>query len=232
LRSRKNIMGYLYVKHDASCWERFGEIWSEVTITYYLITITGSSYYGTFEFWHHDAKRVLKDLIELLKQDEHVTSAQVIQKDSWGARIIVTRKATGVLKAIYLTNSLVLWPGIIRKGVECYPILVPDHSSVKEVEELVKRFSSENTKAWFKITNHNETFKEYKLQQLLFKLTPAEKEALFTAYELGYFEQPRIHSSNEVAKHLGISRVTFLEHLRKAEKKIISFLYESTFHQG
>lgn len=225
MKTKKNITGYLYVKHNNSCWERLGKIWPEVTIIFSLITVVGSSNYSILELWHNDAKRVLKDLIELLKQDEHVTSVQVIQEDSWGAKIIVSRIATGVLRAAYSTNSLILWPAVIRKGIECYPMLVPDHSNVKKLEELVKRLSSEKTEAWFKITNRDEIFKDYRIQQLLFKLTPAEKNALFTAYELGYFEQPRIHSSDEVAKHLGISRATFLEHLRKAEKKIISSLY-------
>ena len=230
MRTKKNIMGYLYVKHNNSCWERFGKIWPEVTIIYSPTTVVGSSYYAVIEFWHNDAKRALKDLVKLLKQDEYISSIQVIQKDSWGAKIIINRRATGVLKAAYSTNSLILWPASIRKGIECYSILVQDHSSVKKLEELVERLSLEKTKAWFKITDRENIFKECRIQELLFKLTSAEKEALFTAYELGYFEQPRIHSSDEVAKHLNISRVTFLEHLRKAEKKIISFLYEASSH--
>ena len=227
-KKKNSIVGYLYVKHNDSCWESFGKIWPEVTITYFPTAVVGSSHYGILEFWHHDAKRVLKDLIELLKQDECVTSVQVIQEDSWGAKILVTRRATGVFKAVYSTNSLILWPATIKKGVECYHVLIPDYSTAKKLEKFVKRFSLEKTEAWFKITDRDEVFKEYRIQQLLFKLTPAEKRALFTAYELGYFEQPRIHSSEEVAKHLGISRATFLEHLRKAEKKIIGFLYESS----
>ena len=222
----KGVIGYLCVKHKNSCWEHFGKIWPEVTIIWSLITLIGSSTYFTAEFWHKDAERILNDLLRLLKQDEHTLSVRVIQKDSYGARLLINRMTTGVLKAVYSTNSLILGECIVRRGVECYPMLVSDRSNVKKLEELVKKFSSEKTEAWFKITNRDETFKEYRLQQLLLKLTPAEKNTLTTAYELGYFEWPRLHSSVEVAQHLGISNTTFLEHLRKAEKKIISCLYK------
>ncbi|MFB6149912.1 MAG: bacterio-opsin activator domain-containing protein [Halobacteriales archaeon] len=57
-------------------------------------------------------------------------------------------------------------------------------------------------------------------------LTEKQWQAVTAAYHSGYFEQPRDRSAAEVAESLDISRSTFLQHLRAAEKKIIGGLTE------
>jgi DNA-binding MarR family transcriptional regulator len=56
----------------------------------------------------------------------------------------------------------------------------------------------------------------------LASLTGRQRQALITAYSLGYYEVPRRVSSEEVSRHLNMDRSTFIEHLRKAEKKIVA----------
>lgn len=46
--------------------------------------------------------------------------------------------------------------------------------------------------------------------------------ALITAYSLGYYDVPRKVSSKEVSRHLNMDKSTFVEHLRKAERKIVA----------
>lgn len=53
------------------------------------------------------------------------------------------------------------------------------------------------------------------------RLTDRQREVVRYALEAGYFEWPRRATSEEVAAGLGISRTTFLEHLRKGEAKIL-----------
>lgn len=53
------------------------------------------------------------------------------------------------------------------------------------------------------------------------QLTARQREVLETALDEGYFKWPRQTSSDELAESLGISRATCLEHLRKAEEKIL-----------
>ncbi|MFB6300496.1 MAG: bacterio-opsin activator domain-containing protein [Halobacteriales archaeon] len=57
-------------------------------------------------------------------------------------------------------------------------------------------------------------------------LTEKQWQAVTAAYHSGYFEQPRDRSAAEVAESLDISRSTFLQHLRAAEKKIVGGLTE------
>ena len=55
----------------------------------------------------------------------------------------------------------------------------------------------------------------------LSRLSPKQRQALLTAYGLGYYDVPRRISSEDVARHLKVDKSTVVEHLRKAEKKIL-----------
>ena len=56
---------------------------------------------------------------------------------------------------------------------------------------------------------------------LLSKLTPRQRQMLLTAYALGYYDVPRRISSDELSRHFKVDKSTIVEHLRKAERKLI-----------
>lgn len=58
------------------------------------------------------------------------------------------------------------------------------------------------------------------------KLTDRQYEVLQTAYEQGYFEQPRRANATDIAAELGIAQATVSEHLRTAQQKILDDLLE------
>ena len=53
------------------------------------------------------------------------------------------------------------------------------------------------------------------------ELTARQHEAIELARRHGYYEWPRETSAAELAAALGVSKATFLEHLRKAEAKLL-----------
>ncbi len=59
-------------------------------------------------------------------------------------------------------------------------------------------------------------------KSLLSRLSAKQRTALLTAYGLGYYDVPRRISSEEVAGHLNLGASTLVEHLRKAEKRILA----------
>src|SRR5215216_147273 len=58
-------------------------------------------------------------------------------------------------------------------------------------------------------------------ESLLSKLTSRQRQILLTGYALGYYDVPRRISSDDLSKHLNVDKSTVVEHLRKAEKKLI-----------
>lgn len=56
-------------------------------------------------------------------------------------------------------------------------------------------------------------------------LTPRQHEVLVAAYAGGYFESPRRKSGSELADELGVTQPTFSQHLRAAERHVLSLLF-------
>lgn len=71
------------------------------------------------------------------------------------------------------------------------------------------------------ITSSTEGLLHFERNQRFDSLTPAQREALEYAQNAGYYEWPRECSTRELAAGLDISKTTLLEHLRKAEAKLL-----------
>jgi len=101
-------------------------------------------------------------------------------------------------------------------------------------EKVILSFfgDSENIKSFLDtLKNFGISFKVVSLQKpsqeniLSASLTERQREILTTAKNKGYYDTPRKISSQELANQFGISTATLLEHLRKAEKKLIDSIF-------
>jgi hypothetical protein len=61
----------------------------------------------------------------------------------------------------------------------------------------------------------------------LTQLTEKQRDVLLTAYKTGYYDIPRRINSEALAKKLGLGDATVVEHLRKAELRLIKQIIES-----
>jgi predicted DNA binding protein len=62
------------------------------------------------------------------------------------------------------------------------------------------------------------------VQTVFATLTPKQSAALVEAYRAGYYREIRKVTRGQIAQHLGIGRTTFEEHLRKAERRVMTAL--------
>jgi predicted DNA binding protein len=69
----------------------------------------------------------------------------------------------------------------------------------------------------------NVSFKKaaYQEHDILSVLTEKQREIIIAAKKNGYYDMPRKISSEELSKKVGISKATLLEHLRKAEVRLM-----------
>ena len=65
-----------------------------------------------------------------------------------------------------------------------------------------------------------------RLQDSLGGVTDKQIQAMRMAYHSGYFDQPRGSSADEVADGIGVSRSTFLQHLRAGQRKVFRSLFD------
>jgi predicted DNA binding protein len=63
-------------------------------------------------------------------------------------------------------------------------------------------------------------------------LSSRQNQVLRVAVESGYFESPRIVRSRDLAARIGIAQSTFLEHLRKAQLKLMRTALRGTQNQS
>lgn len=59
------------------------------------------------------------------------------------------------------------------------------------------------------------------------RLTDRQREVLSLAYESGYYDRPRETTGEALAETLDINPSTFAQHIRAAERNLLSLLYES-----
>jgi DNA-binding transcriptional ArsR family regulator len=58
------------------------------------------------------------------------------------------------------------------------------------------------------------------------RLTDRQQSVLQAAYEAGYYERPREVTGEQLAEALGITSATFSQHIRAAERTLLSIAYE------
>lgn len=77
-----------------------------------------------------------------------------------------------------------------------------------------------------KVKNVSFTQASFTNHDLLKVLTEKQKEIIVEAKKRGYYQYPRKINTQELSEGLGISKATTVEHLRKAEMRLMSNLLE------
>ena len=160
-----------------------------------------------------DKRMNVKDLID----KGILTNIETLYKEKDGSEVVFIEGKFRILqlpKDARLPKLLVARPpdflDVDRMKVE----LLGRERDVKKILQNASRWS--NTYKILGLTSIDK-----KEEPLLSKLSSKQRQALLTAFALGYYDVPRKISSEELSRHLNADKSTIVEHLRKAEKKLI-----------
>jgi len=226
-RKKKGIPGILCVQHE-------GDVFCEYTKRYLGVIlrvpfiVEYDLIYLIAEVYGFQDRSCFSKFLEMLDKSPDIMFYEELERNKHSGTVLIGKKSYGILKALYKTKSVLRGSFIIKGGVEYFPVIV--FGNPKKLEEKVREYVSRRAIAYFKVNMDINIEKLSAAAPIVSKLreelTHSEIRVLLAAYELGYFRWPRIHSSEDVAKYLGISKSTFLEHLRKGEEKIVRLLHE------
>lgn len=140
-----------------------------------------------------------------LTASEHVEHVERLGDDA----ILITKPSCGASPAVQQNNGVLRRQNRIDQRGRVYNILAFQH---EDLTNIIKDFQSYGTVTVESLTEFPGTEPD---------LTGRQREVVQTALEAGYFEWPREISSEDLAAKLDITRGTCLEHLRKAESKLL-----------
>jgi predicted DNA binding protein len=93
--------------------------------------------------------------------------------------------------------------------------VIGDDDSLRRYVELIKKIIG-------KVGNMSFKRAAYQRHDILSILTEKQREILLTAHRYGYYDYPRRMNSQRLSEKVDISRSTMVEHLRKAEGRVLS----------
>ena len=160
--------------------------------------------------------------VEDLLDGGFLSDAQFLERQKNGAYIIFVRSGPSLSSTLSSIG--------IKSGYLFPPLGVADEKikfSFLGNEEQIKEF----LEGFDRIGVH---YKIMLLSDLNFspisplnRLTEKQRDMLITAYRMGYYDVPRKITSLDLAKKFGLADATVVEHLRKAEYRLIKQIIET-----
>ncbi|OLZ39237.1 DNA-binding protein [Natrinema saccharevitans] len=158
-----------------------------------------------------------EEYIEFFEDAEQVEHVERLDE----ANYLITKTSCGAYSAVDRNHGVLRRQSRVFADHRVYTVLFFRR---EDLRAMIDDFNRIGTVTLGKLTE----FEESKSM-----LTDRQLEVVTCALEEGYFEWPRGISSEELADELGINRTTALEHLRKAQSKLLtSAIKENNHLQG
>lgn len=160
----------------------------------------------------------IKKFVRALKKDERVLYIEC--KDNF---IISQIKEPQIYTKIYSHEIIHLKPLVIGSdGIEFWTLGSWNKKSLSDFIEII-----EKTHQGELLSIKNEKINNFFILSMQPELTYKQKKAVELAIINGYYEYPRKIGLKKLAKLLNLSYSTYHAHLRKAEQKLLPFLFKS-----
>lgn len=177
-------------------------------------------YYVTVEGATTDA------VLEMAAEMPSIDRARLI-RDGFGDESVYEFTLAGASVVVTLTRrNAKVTAAVAESGTVRFTAEVPPKADVRAVVDAVtETHPSVGFVARREVDRRRRTRRE-SLDVLDETLTGRQRSALHAAYHSGFFEWPRESTGEEVAESLGISAPTYHEHLRNAQQKVLTELFE------
>jgi hypothetical protein len=159
--------------------------------------------------------------IDQLLEGGYLSEAQVLERQKNGAYIVFLRSGPSLSSTLSMIG--------IESGYLFPPLGIIDGKvkfSYLGSEQQIKAFLEgiDSVGVHYKILLLSDL--NFSPISPLNQLTEKQRDVLITAYRMGYYDVPRRGSSQDIAKKLGLVDSTVVEHLRKAEQRLIRHIIE------
>jgi predicted DNA binding protein len=126
------------------------------------------------------------------------------------------------LPAIEKRNCLEIQPAVYSEGWEWYRIIAFSERDLKNLFKDLDEYCTVEITSRRSISDESvrDTFL-LSTASLFGGLTQKQTRALMTALDNGYYRLPRNATAGEIAGLMGVPRTSFVDHLRKAENKVL-----------
>ena len=120
-------------------------------------------------------------------------------------------------------NCLNLQPMVYTGGWEWYRVMAFSEQDIKKLFRDLERRNCDVEVTSRKSVSEESVHSSLLIpaSSLLSGLTEKQARALIAAIDNGYYNLPRNATAMEIARRLGIPRTSFVDHLRKAQNKLI-----------
>lgn len=207
-------IGKFQIKHD-SCWvtpkaKKYHLVLTGVPLNAY--EKDGRKYHTGVDFLYGDAKDK-KRFLESLKSDKRVRHFSL-----HGDQLFTLVEGSEFVTHAFDTSLFFTSPVITRDGYEFWELGSWEKKLLMQFYEQVKRIAPT------KILKLKRETPQMFLQYHIPSLTEKQRQAFMLASSMGYYHYPRKISVKDLAKRTKVPRSTFLEHLRKAEGKLLNVM--------
>ena len=174
----------------------------------------------------------LSEAVSVIRNHRRTSGVDVIERytPGTGERSVATlfiRSELGEftpLQSLLYEGFLPVGPTVLEEGRERFTLLVSDREALANAVELLEEFGDVTLERVSEEFSREVTPSAAGWQELLGSVPPRRLEVLNTAVEGGYYEIPRGVTLEQIAEEAGITKTTASNHLRKAERQMVSFL--------
>lgn len=144
---------------------------------------------------------------EELDAADHVEHVARLDDD----HLLVTKPSCGAYSAIYQNHGTLRRSNTVSGRQRTYHVLVFRRQDLKDIIADMEEFGTVTLGTLTEFDDRTDS-----------RVTDRQREVVLEALSRGYYDWPRRLTSEQLADELDISRATLHEHLRKAERTLLS----------